>query len=204
MRIAGSTMRSRPEQATPDLAVVASCEAAIAVGGRWGTAAEISCARLLGRGRRARRRASVGRRGSRACGRSGGGRRACPRPGGSALTCRWKCAPSASAAARRSSRTVRRGSATTSAFCPRARRPWLRRARTVAASSCRDRAERARGSPASRGREHAAQECQRAGLVQELVQVAALRGLDAGGTAVGARTAGEQVLRIADQPSSSS
>jgi uncharacterized protein (TIGR00725 family) len=32
-----------------NLAVVASCEAAIAVGGRWGTAAEISYARLLGR-----------------------------------------------------------------------------------------------------------------------------------------------------------
>ena len=32
-----------------NLAVVASCEAAIAVGGRWGTAAEISYARVLGR-----------------------------------------------------------------------------------------------------------------------------------------------------------
>ncbi len=32
-----------------NLAVVASCEAAIAVGGRWGTAAEIAYARLLGR-----------------------------------------------------------------------------------------------------------------------------------------------------------
>ena len=32
-----------------NLAVVASCEAAIAVGGRWGTAAEVSYARLLGR-----------------------------------------------------------------------------------------------------------------------------------------------------------
>jgi uncharacterized protein (TIGR00725 family) len=32
-----------------NLAVVASCEAAIAVGGRWGTAVEISYARLLGR-----------------------------------------------------------------------------------------------------------------------------------------------------------
>jgi uncharacterized protein (TIGR00725 family) len=32
-----------------NLAVVASCEAAVAVGGRWGTAAEISYARLLGR-----------------------------------------------------------------------------------------------------------------------------------------------------------
>jgi uncharacterized protein (TIGR00725 family) len=32
-----------------NLAVVASCEAAIAVGGRWGTATEVSYARLLGR-----------------------------------------------------------------------------------------------------------------------------------------------------------
>ena len=32
-----------------NLAVVASCEAAIAVGGRWGTAAEIAYARVLGR-----------------------------------------------------------------------------------------------------------------------------------------------------------
>jgi uncharacterized protein (TIGR00725 family) len=32
-----------------NLAVVASCEAAVAVGGRWGTAAEIAYARLLGR-----------------------------------------------------------------------------------------------------------------------------------------------------------
>ena len=32
-----------------NLAVVASCEAAVAVGGRWGTAAEISYARVLGR-----------------------------------------------------------------------------------------------------------------------------------------------------------
>jgi uncharacterized protein (TIGR00725 family) len=32
-----------------NLAVVASCEAAIAVGGRWGTLAEIAYARLLGR-----------------------------------------------------------------------------------------------------------------------------------------------------------
>ena len=32
-----------------NLAVVASCEAAIALGGRWGTAAEIAYARLLGR-----------------------------------------------------------------------------------------------------------------------------------------------------------
>lgn len=32
-----------------NLAVVASCEAAICVGGRWGTAAEIAYARLLGR-----------------------------------------------------------------------------------------------------------------------------------------------------------
>jgi uncharacterized protein (TIGR00725 family) len=32
-----------------NLAVVASCEAAIAVGGRWGTASEVSYARLLGR-----------------------------------------------------------------------------------------------------------------------------------------------------------
>jgi uncharacterized protein (TIGR00725 family) len=32
-----------------NLAVVASCEAAIAVGGQWGTAAEIAYARLLGR-----------------------------------------------------------------------------------------------------------------------------------------------------------
>jgi uncharacterized protein (TIGR00725 family) len=32
-----------------NLAVVASCEAAIAVGGSWGTAAEIAYARLLGR-----------------------------------------------------------------------------------------------------------------------------------------------------------
>ena len=32
-----------------NLAVVASCGAAIAVGGRWGTAAEIAYARLLGR-----------------------------------------------------------------------------------------------------------------------------------------------------------
>jgi uncharacterized protein (TIGR00725 family) len=32
-----------------NLAVVASCEAAIAVGGRWGTAAEVAYARLLGR-----------------------------------------------------------------------------------------------------------------------------------------------------------
>jgi uncharacterized protein (TIGR00725 family) len=32
-----------------NLAVVASCEAAIAIGGRWGTAAEIAYARLLGR-----------------------------------------------------------------------------------------------------------------------------------------------------------
>jgi uncharacterized protein (TIGR00725 family) len=32
-----------------NLAVVASCEAAVAVGGRWGTLAEIAYARLLGR-----------------------------------------------------------------------------------------------------------------------------------------------------------
>jgi uncharacterized protein (TIGR00725 family) len=32
-----------------NLAVVASCEAAIAVGGRWGTASEIAYARVLGR-----------------------------------------------------------------------------------------------------------------------------------------------------------
>jgi uncharacterized protein (TIGR00725 family) len=32
-----------------NLAVVASCEAAIAVGGRWGTVAEIAYARMLGR-----------------------------------------------------------------------------------------------------------------------------------------------------------
>ena len=32
-----------------NLAVVASCEAAIAVGGRWGTAAEVAYARVLGR-----------------------------------------------------------------------------------------------------------------------------------------------------------
>lgn len=32
-----------------NLAVVASCEAAIAVGGRWGTATEVAYARVLGR-----------------------------------------------------------------------------------------------------------------------------------------------------------
>ena len=32
-----------------NLAVVASCEAAVAVGGRWGTLAEVAFARLLGR-----------------------------------------------------------------------------------------------------------------------------------------------------------
>ncbi len=32
-----------------NLAVVASCEAAVAVGGRWGTASEIAYARMLGR-----------------------------------------------------------------------------------------------------------------------------------------------------------
>ena len=32
-----------------NLAVVASCEAAVAVGGRWGTASEVALARLLGR-----------------------------------------------------------------------------------------------------------------------------------------------------------
>src|SRR5690242_4962792 len=46
--------------------------------------------------------------------------------------------------------------------------------------------------------EQTAQERQRAGLVQHLVQVAALRRLDTGGTTVVARAAGEHPRRVLD------
>src|SRR5215216_6489730 len=52
----------------------------------------------------------------------------------------------------------------------------------------------------SRSLEHALQEGSRAGLVEELVEVAALRRLHAGGTTLLARTACEQPLGIRDPP----
>src|SRR3954468_243869 len=46
--------------------------------------------------------------------------------------------------------------------------------------------------------EHAPEECESSGLVEEVVQVAALRALDAGGAAGFARAAGDQARGVVD------